>query len=146
MTRFWILLGFLALLVFLWLLFLGSVLIKQYRLKKINKAVNEERAKRNTVWQELQGIQDIVTIYMTMVAKYGPESPEAKAFRFGTDCSSMEKLYDQTALMAFAEQADLIDKMYLQVCGKQKKSASATAKPTDSSDLRAVADTGTPGR
>ena len=72
-------------------------------------------------------VKDMVALYMSMVAKHGPDSEEAKAFRFGTDSKLMTRLHgEDSSLKAFHEQADVIDEVCRRVTkwrrGTRKKS------------------------
>lgn len=50
-----------------------------------------------------------ISLYMNMVAKHGPDSEEAKAFRFGTG----GRLFSNNAIQdAFEQQANIIDDTY----------------------------------
>lgn len=111
--RYPVLLGFGALLVFGIIMVIGSTWTQRRDRKTIRAAVDEAREKRNNIWKEADSIRDMVNLYTTMVAKHGPDSEEARAFRFGTDSSLMKKLHgDSEAMKAFEQQADIVDETY----------------------------------
>ena len=57
-----------------------------------------------------------------MVAKHGPDSEEARAFRFGTDSNLMRRLHDDDLSMKiFNERADVIDEMCRRMVKKKRK-------------------------
>ena len=86
---------------------------KRNHMQSALAAEKEEREKRNAVWKEAEAIQQTVNLYMQMVAKHGPSSDEAKAFRFGTEMPLMKQLHqDDAALESFNQQADIIDMTY----------------------------------
>jgi hypothetical protein len=88
--------------------------------KRLQQAVNEEKQKRDNIWKEATAIEEMVNLYMSMVAKHGPDSVEAKAFRFGTDSPTMKGLHSDTAaLQAFEHQCNIIDTAYRKI--NQKK-------------------------
>jgi len=80
----------------------------------MRKALSESEKMRNAVWSEAEAVGDLVSLYMQMVTKYGPDSTEAKAFRFGTDSRLMKELHmDSEGMLAFVQQADIIDQTYV---------------------------------
>lgn len=116
MWRYPVLLALGALLIFGVVMVLGSFLSQRRDRNAMNAAINAARVHRDNIWKEAANIRDMVTLYMTMVAKHGPNSEEAKAFRFGTDSHLMRELHaDDEAMRAFEQQADIIDETYRQI-------------------------------
>lgn len=68
----------------------------------------DHEAATTNAWESAEQVGDLITIYLDMVLKYGPDSHEAKAFKFGVDESkpgsgrlwhnkeSMEAFYNVT--------------------------------------------------
>jgi hypothetical protein len=114
MFAYLILLGIAALISFLaWIIILAK---REYQYKRqFRQALDREQSKRDTIWKEARAITDMVNLYMGVVCKHGPNSPTAKAFRFGTDSKLMKKLHgDDEAMEAFNQQCDIIDATYRQ--------------------------------
>lgn len=96
---------------FVWIIQMGLTEARQKR--TFADAIERERSHRDNVWKEAKAITDMVNLYMTIVCKHGPESEEAKAFRFGTDSRLMQELHeDDEAMTAFNQQCDIIDQTY----------------------------------
>ena len=119
MTRFLVLVGFGAVALFFVLRFLFSALLgssEKSCTKKMQRAVETARRHRDNIWKEAKNIEDMVVLYMRMVAKHGPDSEEAKAFRFGTGSRLMKELHeDHEAMAAFGAQANIIDETYRRI-------------------------------
>jgi hypothetical protein len=76
------------------------------------QATREKRAIRQAKqsahwWSESKKVSDLITLHTRMVFKHGPDSEEAKTFRFGVE--SRELMDDKASLKAFNEVADLIE-------------------------------------
>lgn len=95
----------------IWIIQLGLSEMRQKR--AFVQAIQHERNRRDNVWKEAKAIDDMVNLYMTIVCKHGPDSEEAKAFRFGTDSRLMKELHgDDEAMEAFNQQCEVIDSTY----------------------------------
>ncbi len=93
--------------------FLGSIWSEKGRKQRLLKALNAERRDG-----ESAGVKEMAMLYLNMVAKHGPESEEARAFRFGTDSPMMKHLHeDDVALDLFNQRADTIDATYRRIKG-----------------------------
>ena len=116
MYRFYALLAFGAVFVVCMSVVFGSILGEKKRKKAILSALDansEERGESHN-----KSVKEMLTLYINMVAKHGPDSEEAKAFRFGTDSVLVRSLYENNeALAAFNRQADIVD----EVCRKFKR-------------------------
>jgi hypothetical protein len=111
--RYFILLGLVAIVIIGGFVLMGSLLDQAKTRRAMRQALAREKKSRNAVWSEAQHVQDLVTLYMQMVAKHGVDSYEAKAFRFGTDSRLMKDLHgDNESLQAFEQQAEIIDQTY----------------------------------
>ncbi len=116
MFRFYALLAFGALLVVCIGVLFGSILGEKNRKKAILSALDADREDRGEAHDK--SVKEMLTLYINMVAKHGPDSEESKAFRFGTDSVLVRSLYeDNEALAAFNRQADIVD----EVCRKFKQ-------------------------
>ncbi len=106
--------GVFMLVYFGWLVHMARAARRTRRLYR--RALNEERGKRDQVWLEADSIRGMVSLYITMVSKHGPDSEEAKAFRFQMDSGTMKELHgDNAAIQAFQQQADIIDQTYRRI-------------------------------
>jgi len=65
-----------------------------------------------TMWQSSSKIQSLLSMYMNMCIKHGPNSEEAEWFRFGIDNQEFSSLYGREALDAFNMVADCFKKNY----------------------------------
>ena len=111
--RYIILLALAALGIFCTVFFITSIMGDKRTERAMKRALKRERKRRNKIWKEADSIRDMLNLYMTMVAKHGPDSEEAKAFRFGTDSHLMKEMHsDSEAMTAFEQQADIIDQTY----------------------------------
>lgn len=116
MYRIWGIVLLAAFFVFCVAILIGSGFTEKSRRRKIQSAFEEEYDADPA--DQPAEIKEMVMLYLTMVAKHGPESDEAKAFRFGTGSSLMKRLHgDDVAMKAFNEQADVID----EVCRRMRK-------------------------
>jgi len=116
MWRYPVLLALGALLIFGLVMVIGSSFSQRRKRKAMRAALDAARLRRDNIWKEADSIRDLVVLYMRMVAKHGPRSEEAKAFRFGTDSRLMKKLHgDDEARQAFEQQADIIDETYRRI-------------------------------
>ena len=116
MWRYPALLALGMLLVFGFVMIFGSLFAERRNRKAMRAAIDAARIHRDNIWKEADSIRDMVALYMTMVAKHGPNSEEAKAMRFGTDSRLMKELHsDNEAMQAFNQQADIIDETYRQI-------------------------------
>jgi hypothetical protein len=89
---------------------IGMALNVKNRHRRIQSAFEEEYGESSEACHP--EVKDMVALYMSMVAKHGPDSEEAKAFRFGTDSQLMTRLHgEDSSLKAFHEQADVIDEV-----------------------------------
>jgi hypothetical protein len=92
----------------------GPFFSKRRDRKAMRAALGAARSDRE--WKETESVKDIVCLYMTMVAKHGPDSEEAKSFRFGTDSKLMKELHsDSDFMQTFEQQADIIDDTYRRI-------------------------------
>lgn len=123
MFRFYGLLLLGAFFVFCVAIVIGSLFKEKKRHQRIQSAFEAEYGDRtNDCTAEVKGL---VALYLNMVAKHGPDSEEAKAFRFGTDSSLMQRLHgDDDALRAFHDQADTIDEVCRRVTQKGRSNRS----------------------
>lgn len=80
--------------------------------KRMKESLQEVVERDNKNWNNNQPINDMAELYMKMVCKHGPDSDEAKAFRFGTDSRLVRSLHDNGSLDAFNAKADIIDRVY----------------------------------
>jgi len=111
--RYFILLGLAFIAIVGSFLFVGSVIERGRTKRAMRQALKKAKQSRNAVWDEAKNVGDLVALYMQMVARHGPESHEARAFRFGTDSRLMKELHsDNAAMQAFEQQADIIDETY----------------------------------
>jgi hypothetical protein len=111
--RYFLLLGLAAFVIIAAVYLVGSALDRRRTQRAMQYALSTERRRRNNVWKEVESVGDMVGLYMMMVAKHGPDSEEAKAFRFGTDSQLMKELHgDSEARTAFEQQADIIDETW----------------------------------
>ncbi len=116
MWRFPVLVALGGLLIFGLVMAIGSVFAQSRNRKAMQAAIDAARSHRDNIWKEADSIRDMVSLYMTMVAKHGPESEEARAFRFGTDSRLMKELHgDDEAMQAFLQQANIIDETYRRI-------------------------------
>jgi len=76
------------------------------RKKQVKQAVGQVDEKERRVWSAAQNVQDLISLYTKMVLKHGPDSEEAKSFRFGVE--NRELSSDNEALEAFNRIADII--------------------------------------
>jgi|GEM_PF-4251769 len=99
---------------------IGSGLNEKNRRRRIQSAFEEEYDIDST--DHAPEIKEMVALYLTMAAKHGPDSEEAKAFRFGTGSSLMKRLHgDDSAMKAFNEQADVIDEVCRRISKRKKR-------------------------
>ena len=119
MLRFYILIALAAFLVFCVAVFAGSLFGRKNRRRRIELAVEEQLEMQNTVCSP--EVKEMVSLYLTMVAKHGPDSEEAKAFRFGTGSSLIRQLHDDLSMKVFNERADVIDEMCRRMVKKKRK-------------------------
>ncbi len=119
MFRFYILIALAAFLVFCVAVFAGSLFGQKNRRRRIESAVEEHLEKQDTVCSP--EVKEMVSLYLTMVAKHGPDSEEAKAFRFGTGSSLIRRLHDDLSMKVFNERADVIDEMCRRMVKKKRK-------------------------
>ena len=111
--RYLFLLGLVALFVICCFYLVGSFVDRRRTRKAMRNALSLERRQRDNIWKEADSVRDLTALYMTMVAKHGPDSEEAKAFRFGSDSRLMKELHaDNAARAAFEQQADIIDQTW----------------------------------
>ncbi len=111
MFRFYGMLALGALFVVCVCLLIGSLLGEKKRRHRIQSALEAEYD--GDCHSHPPEVKDMVALYLSMVAKHGPESEEAKAFRFGTDSALMKRLHgDDGSMAAFIEQADIIDTVF----------------------------------
>lgn len=114
--RYPVLVALAALLIFGLVMVIGSFCTQHRDRKAMQAAIDVARRHRDNIWKEASSISDMVSLYMTMVTKHGPNSVEAKAFRFGTDSRLMKELHgDDEARQAFEQQANIIDEIYRQI-------------------------------
>lgn len=96
---------------FCWLLMASFANMKARR--RYRQAIVKETDLRDRVWLEAGVVKGAVDLYIQMVAKHGPGSQEAKAFRFQMDSPIMKQLHgDKAALAAFNQQADIVDRTW----------------------------------
>lgn len=120
MIRFYGLLAIGAFLVFCIAILIGSGFSEKNRRRRIQSAFEEEYSAGST--DDAPEIKEMVMLYLTMAAKHGPESDEAKAFRFGTGSSMMKRLHSEDAAMkAFNTQADVIDEVCRRIRKRKKR-------------------------
>ena len=116
MIRFYGLLALGAFLIVCISVLIGSLFVEKKRRRRIQSAFETEyQGDHASCALE---VRELVNLYLTMTAKHGPDSEEAKAFRFGTDSHLMQRIHgDDDAMQLFNEQADIID----QVCRRITK-------------------------
>ena len=118
MWRFPVLVALGGLLIFGLVMVIGSFFGQSRNRKAMQAAIDTARSQRDNIWKEADSIKDMVYLYMRMVAKHGPKSEEAQAFRFGTDSRLMRELHgDDEARQAFEQQANIIDETYRRIRG-----------------------------
>lgn len=119
MFRFYGLLLLGAFFIFCLALIIGSVFKEKKHHQRVRSAFEAEYGDRgHECTPEVKGL---VALYMNMAAKHGPDSEEAKAFRFGTDSNLMQRLHgDDDALKSFQEQADVIDEVCRRVTKRRQ--------------------------
>ncbi len=116
MIRFYGLLALGAFLVICVAVVIGSLFAQKNRRQRIQSAFEEECDDRHAECKP--EVKTLIALYLTMAAKHGPDSEEAKAFRFGTDGKLMQRLHgDDGSISTFNEQADVID----EVCRRMVK-------------------------
>lgn len=116
MWRFPVLVALGGLLIFGLVMVIGSFFSQSRNRKAMQAAIDAARSQRDNIWKEADSIRDMVYLYIMMVAKHGPNSEEAKAFRFGTDSRLMKELHDDDeAMRAFEQQANIIDETYRRI-------------------------------
>ena len=116
MWRFPVLVALGGLLIFGLIIMISSSLRLWANRKAMQAAIDAACSRRDNIWKEAESVGDMVSLYMMMVAKHGPKSEEAKAFRFGTDSQLMKELHgDDEAMQAFEQQADIIDETYRRI-------------------------------
>ena len=126
MFRFYIVIGLAAFFVFCVAVLMGSLFSEKKRRRRIESAVEEHLEKQDTVCSP--EVKEMVSLYLTMVAKHGPDSEEAKAFRFGTGSSLMRRLHnDDLSMKVFNERADLIDEMCRRMVKRRRRSERSQA-------------------
>ena len=92
-------------------IFVGSIWSERSRKRRLIDALNAERRE-----EESSGVREMVELYLNMVAKHGPDSEEARAFRFGADSPMMKHLLeDDVAMDLFNQRADIIDTTYRRI-------------------------------
>ncbi len=120
MIRFYGILALAAFFVFCIAILIGSGFSEKSRRRKIQSAFEEEYEADPT--NHAPEIKEMVMLYLTMAAKHGPDSEEAKAFRFGADGSLMKRLHgDDAAMKAFKEQANVIDEVCKRMMKRKKR-------------------------
>lgn len=116
MFRFYGLIFLFALLVVCIAVFIGSFFSHEKHRRRIQSAFEAEYDGDEV--PRKPEIDTMVSLYLTMAAKHGPDSEEAKAFRFGTGSQLMQRLHgDDLSMKAFTKQADIID----DVCRRMRK-------------------------
>lgn len=89
---------------------IGSFFSKRKRLRRMKEALDRAQQTSDNAWSETEKVQDLVTLYLKMVARHGPDSVEAQAFRFGTSSQMIKRLHgDDTGMKAFEYSANIID-------------------------------------
>ncbi len=107
-------------LVFCLSILIGSGFVEKGRRQRIQSAFEDEYDADAA--DHTPEIKEMVTLYLTMAAKHGPDSEEAKAFRFGTGSSLMKRLHgDDAAMKAFNGQADVIDEVCRRMMKRKKR-------------------------
>lgn len=98
----------------------GSLFVQKKRKRQIQSAFEAEyQGDHASCALE---VRELVNLYLAMTAKHGPNSEEAKAFRFGTDSHLMQRIHgDDGAMQLFNEQADIIDQVCTRLMKKGKK-------------------------
>jgi len=108
--RYFVLFGLIAFVIISCFYLVGSLLDRRRQKLAVRDALEHAIKKRDQIWKEADSVADIVSLYVSMVVKHGPDSEEAKAFRFGTTSKLMKELHkDSEARCAFEQQADIID-------------------------------------
>ena len=71
------------------MIFAVAVAVIFFWVKVVKNSNQRKRMVRDTsatnAWQSAEQIGDLITFYLDMVLKHGPDSLEAKAFKFGVD-------------------------------------------------------------
>ena len=80
--------------------------------QQMHKSLQENTKQQNRLWNGSRPVNDMAELYIKMVCKHGPDSEEAKAFRFGTDSSLVKLLHDDDSISAFNAKADIVDRVY----------------------------------
>ncbi len=65
-------------------------------------------------WKQADRVEVLMDLYFAMVLKHGPDSVEAKAFRYGIDCRDDLLIKDEEALRAFSIAAKCMDNAWRQ--------------------------------
>ena len=108
MYRFYGLLALVVLFVVCVAVLVGAVVLPNKRRRRIESAFEDAYEGDQSSCEPK--VKSMVSLYLTMVAKHGAGSEEAKAFRFGTDSDLIRRLHeDDGSLKIFNEQADIID-------------------------------------
>jgi hypothetical protein len=119
MLRIYVLLALGAFMVVCASVVIGSVFAEKNRRKMIISTLNAEN--RDSDATDVAVAREMISLYLNMVAKHGPDSEEAKAFRFGTDSGLMKKLHqDDKAIEVFNRQAEIIDAAYRKIKAAKK--------------------------
>ena len=71
-------------------------------MEKYNKMIERQVDK----WGQVDKVTELASLYLDIVLKHGPDSEEAKAFRFGVD---NENIVDNEALQSFYKIVVIID-------------------------------------
>jgi len=120
MFRFYGLIALGGFFVFCIAILIGSGFVEKNRRQRIQSAFEDEYDADTA--DHAPEIKEMVALYLTMAAKHGPDSEEAKAFRFGTGSSLMERLHsDDVSMQAFNGQADVIDEVCRRMVKRKKR-------------------------
>lgn len=89
--------------------------------RRMEQTLHTELDSHNLLkWQSSEKIKDLLSLYMNMCIKHGPNSEEAKSFRFGIENEEFHNLYGKEALDAFNMIADCFkrnfEKQYPKKC------------------------------
>ncbi len=120
MFKFYGLIALCGFFVFCISILIGSGVVEKNRRRRIHSAFEDECGADAA--DHSPEIKEMVTLYLTMAAKHGPDSEEAKAFRFGTGSSLMKRLHgDDAAMKAFNGKADVIDEVCRRMMKRKKR-------------------------
>lgn len=75
--------------------------------KWVNRRANYEAHEAQVSWKDATKVQELMSLYLDVLLMHGPDSREAKAFRFGVGNSEFWK--DSDALKTYGTMIDICD-------------------------------------